>query len=88
MMNLVVCHPFEAKPPTAEGILLEETFATRKASGGPGSPAPHRVVRAGPRGSRGYSSRGARTSGSGVLVGSLCVLEVKDSGGGWVRREV
>ena len=30
MMNLVVCHPFEAKPPTAEGILLEETVATRK----------------------------------------------------------
>ena len=38
MMNLVVCHPFEAKPPTAEGILLEETVATRKSERGAREP--------------------------------------------------
>ena len=38
MMNLVVRHPFEAKPPTAEGILLEETVATRKKRAGTREP--------------------------------------------------
>ena len=45
-----------------------------RASGGPGSPAPHRAVRAGPRGSRGYSSRGPALRRVGYLVGFTLVL--------------
>ena len=69
MMNLVVCHPFEAKPPTAEGILLEETVATRKSERGTREPCSSPRGESWPPGQSGLQLQRARTPGSGVLVG-------------------
>ena len=61
MMNLVVCHPFEAKPPTAEGILLEETIATRQGERGTRGPCSSPRGESWPPGQSGLQLQRART---------------------------
>ena len=80
MMNLVVCHPFEAKPPTAEGILPEETFATRQGERASRGPCSSPRGESWPPGQSGLQLQRAHTPWSGVQDGSTLVCSLRIPG--------